>query len=174
MRIVLNTFGSFGDIHPYMALALELQSRGHVPVIATMEIYREKIEGAGLEFCAVRPNIPQPQDQDSELIEKIMEPKTGARFLTEELIFPAVRDSYADLLQAVAGADLLVTHPAAPAGPLVGRKAGMPWISTVLAPLSFFSAYDPPVPPFWQWTSKLNVLGPRFMRFFLDAMARRY
>ncbi len=174
MRIVLNTFGSFGDIHPYMALALELQSRGHVPVIATMEIYREKIEGAGLEFCAVRPNIPQPQDQDSELIEKIMEPKTGARFLTEELIFPAVRDSYADLLQAVAGADLLVTHPAAPAGPLVGRKAGMPWISTVLAPLSFFSAYDPPVPPFWQWTSKLNVLGPRFMRFFLDAMKSSY
>jgi hypothetical protein len=23
MRIVLNTFGSFGDIHPYMALAME-------------------------------------------------------------------------------------------------------------------------------------------------------
>lgn len=174
MRIVLNTFGSFGDIHPYMALALELQSRGHVPVIATMEIYREKIEGAGLEFFAVRPNIPQPQDQDSELIEKIMEPKTGARFLTEELIFPAVRDSYADLLKAVAGADLLVTHPAAPAGPLVGRKTGMLWISTVLAPLSFFSAYDPPVPPFWQWTSKLNVLGPRFMKFFLDTMKSSY
>ncbi|HSK65160.1 MAG TPA: glycosyltransferase [Pyrinomonadaceae bacterium] len=174
MRIVLNTFGSFGDIHPYMALALELQSRGHVPVIATMEIYREKIEGAGLEFFAVRPNIPQPQDQDSDLIEKIMEPKTGARFLTEELIFPAVRDSYADLLQAVAGADLLVTHPAAPAGPLVGRKTGMPWISTVLAPLSFFSAYDPPMPPFWQWTSKLNVLGPRFMKFFLDTMKSSY
>ena len=174
MRVVLNTFGSFGDIHPYMALAMELQSRGHVPVIATMEIYREKIEGAGLEFCPVRPNIPQPKDQDSELIEKIMEPKTGARFLTEEVIFPAVRDSYADLLLATAGADLLVTHPAAPAGPLVGRKLGMPWISTVLAPLSFFSAYDPPVPPFWQWTSKLNVLGPRFMRFFLDTMKSSY
>ena len=174
MRIVLNTFGSFGDIHPYMALAMELQSRGHVPVIATMEIYREKIEGAGLEFSPIRPNIPQPKDQDSDLIEKIMEPKTGARFLTEELIFPAVRDSYADLLQAVAGADLLVTHPAAPAGPLVGRKTGLPWVSTVLAPLSFFSAYDPPVPPFWQWTSKLSIFGPRFMRFFLDTMKSSY
>lgn len=174
MRIVLNTFGSFGDIHPYMALAMELQSRAYVPVIATMEIYREKIEGAGLEFFPIRPNIPQPKDQDSDLMEKIMEPKTGARFLTEELIFPAVRDSYADLLQAVAGADLLVTHPAAPAGPLVGRKTGMPWVSTVLAPLSFFSAYDPPVPPFWQWTSKLSLFGPRFMRFFLDTMKSSY
>src|ERR1043165_6335379 len=119
MRIVLNTFGSFGDIHPYMAIALELQSRGHEPVIATMEIYREKIEGAGLEFFPIRPDIPEPKDQDAELIEKIMEPKTGGRFLTEEAIFPAVRDSYEDLFEAVKGADLLITHPAAPAGPLV-------------------------------------------------------
>ena len=168
MRIILNTFGSFGDIHPYMAIAMELQRRGHAPVVATMEIYREKIEGAGLEFAPVRPNIPQPKEQDEELIKKIMEPKTGPRFLTEGLIFPAVRDSYEDLLKTVNGADLLVTHPAAPAGPLLGRKTGMPWVSTVLAPFSFISAYDPPVPPFWQWTRKLRVLGPGVMKFLLN------
>lgn len=174
MRVVLNTFGSFGDIHPYMAIAMELQRRGHTPVIATMEIYREKIEGVGLEFFPVRPNIPQPKEQDPELIEKIMEPKTGPRFLTEGLVFPAVRDSYADLIEAVAGADLLVTHPAAPAGPLVGRKTGMPWVSTVLAPFSFISAYDPPVPPFWQWTRKLSVLGPEIMGFLLNLSKSQY
>ncbi|HJP93628.1 MAG TPA: nucleotide disphospho-sugar-binding domain-containing protein [Pyrinomonadaceae bacterium] len=174
MRIILNTFGSFGDIHPYMAMALELQRRGHSPVVATMEIYREKIEGAGLGFAPVRPNIAQPSEQDPELIEKIMEPKTGPRFLTEQVVFPAVRDSYADLLQAVAGADLLVTHPAAPAGPLVGRKTGMRWVSTVLAPFSFISAYDPPVPPYWQWTRKLSVLGPEVMGFLLRVMKNSY
>src|SRR5687767_7584849 len=174
MRIVLNTLGTFGDVHPYMALAMELQSRGHVPVIATMGIYREKVEGTGLEFFPVRPNVPQPQDQDRELIEKIMDPKAGPRFLTEEVVFPAIRDSYADLLQAVSDADLLVTHPAAPVGPLVGRKTGMPWISTVLAPLSFFSAYDPPVPPYMQWTRRFSVLGPRFNKLFLDFMKSSY
>lgn len=168
MRIVLNTFGSFGDIHPYMAIAIELQRRGHVPVIATSDVYREKIEGAGLQSVPVRPNLPQPGDQAADLIDKIMQPKTGPRFLMDEVIYPAVRDSYEDLVRAVAGADLLVTHPAAPAGPLVGRKTGMPWISTVLAPFSFFSAYDPPVPPFWQWTRKMSVLGPGFMKFALD------
>ena len=174
MRIILNTFGSFGDIHPYMAIALELQRRGHTPVIATMEIYREKVEGAGLEFAPVRPDIPEPRQQDPELIEKIMEPRTGPRFLMEGVVFPAVRDSYEDLSKAVAGADLLVTHPAAPAGPLLGRKIGLPWISTVLAPISFFSAYDPPVPPIWQWTSKLSLLGPGFMKYFLGAMKNTY
>jgi UDP:flavonoid glycosyltransferase YjiC (YdhE family) len=174
MRIILNTFGSFGDIHPYMAIAMELQRRGHVPVVATMEIYREKIEGAGLEFAPVRPDIPQPSEQDAKFIEKLMEPMTGPRFLTEQVIFPAVRDSYADLLQVVAGADLLVTHPAAPAGPLVARKTGIPWISTVLAPFSFYSSYDPPVPPFWQWTRYFSLLGPGFMRLALGAMKSGY
>ena len=174
MRIILNTFGSFGDIHPYMAIAMELQRRGHSPVIAAMEGYREKISGAGLEFASVRPDIPTPKEQGSELVEKIMEPITGPRFLMEGLVFPAVRDSYEDLLKAIAGADLLVTHPAAPAGPLVGRKTGMSWISTVLAPLSFVSAHDPPVPPFWQWTSKLSVLGPGVMGFLLNTMKNSY
>lgn len=173
-RIILNTFGSFGDIHPYMAIAMELKRRGHEPVIATMQVYREKVEGIGVEFVPVRPHIAQPKEQDPELIKKIMEPKTGPRFLTEEVVFPAVRESYADLLPAVAGADLLVTHPAAPAGPLVGRKTGMPWISTVLAPLSFFSAYDPPMPPFWQWFTKLSVLGPGVMGFLLRLTMSTY
>jgi UDP:flavonoid glycosyltransferase YjiC (YdhE family) len=174
-RIVLNTWGSFGDVHPYMAIALELRARGHKPVIATMEVYREKIEAAGLELAPVRPNIPPPKEQDRELIEKIMEPRTGPQFLMGEIVYPAVRDSYQDLLAAVDGADLLITHPAAPAGPLIGRKTGMPWISTVLAPLSFFSVYDPPIPPVMQWTTRVfKLLGPRFLKLFFDVMKSEY
>lgn len=174
-RIVLNTWGSFGDVHPYLAIALELRARGHRPVIATMEGYREKIEAAGLELAPVRPNIPAPKEQSPELIEKIMEPRTGPQFLMEEIVYPAIRDAYQDLLIAVEGADVLITHPAAPAGPLVGRKTGMPWISTVLAPLSFFSVYDPPIPPVMQWTTTLfKFLGPRFLKLFFDVMKSEY
>src|SRR5262245_22254154 len=169
-KIVLSTFGSFGDIHPYMAIALELKSRGHETTIATMEFYREKILDAGFGFAAVRPNVPGPKEQNAELVERIMDPRSGPKFLMEELIFPAVREAYEDLLQASSGADLLITHPAAPAGPLVGYKTGMLWISTVLAPMSFFSHYDPPVPPYWPWLNKLTVLGPGFMKFFHGLM----
>src|SRR5436190_2854685 len=174
MRIIISTFGSFGDLHPYMSLAMELQARGHTPVIATMQYYREKIQEAGLEFAAVRPNLPQPKWQDQELIEKIMEPRSGPKFLTEEIIHAALPESYSDLLEVTKGADLLITHPAAPAGPLVGYKTGIPWISTVLAPFSFFSAYDSPVPPYWQWTTIFRVLGPRFMKFMLDTMKGQF
>ena len=43
MRIVLSSFGTLGDIHPLIALALELQQRGHVPVLAVPELFRSKI-----------------------------------------------------------------------------------------------------------------------------------
>ncbi len=65
-RIVLSTFGSFGDVHPYVAIALELKARGHAPVIATSEVYREKMEARGIEFCPVRPELPS-LDQPEEL-----------------------------------------------------------------------------------------------------------
>jgi rhamnosyltransferase subunit B len=173
-RIILATFGSFGDIHPYMAIAMELKARGHDPVIATSALYRDKIEGADLPFAPVRPDLPPPQQQDQELMERVMEPKSGPRVLLEELILPHVRESYADLLDVVSGADLLVSHPTTLAGPLVARKTGIPWISTVLAPMSFFSAYDPPVPPYWPWISKLRVLGPRVMKALLGFMQNLY
>lgn len=167
-RIVLNTFGSFGDIHPYMAIALELRRRGHDPIIATSGLYQEKIEAAGLEIFPVRPNLPPPQEQDDELMRKVMHPRNGPLFLIRDIILAALRDSVEDLEQAIRGADVLVTHPASPAGPLVARKTNTPFISTVLAPMSFVSAYDPPVPPYWAWVNQFRVLGPGFMRFILN------
>lgn len=173
-RIVLTTFGSFGDIHPYMAVALELRARGHVPVIATSEIYREKIEGAGVLFHPVRPDVQGPEDPGTEeLLRKIMEPQTGGEFLFKEVLLPHLRDSYDDLLVAVEGADLLVTHIVTFAGPLVAQKTGIPWISTVLAPISLWSAHDPFVPPNMPWLSPLlRAAGAGFNRVFLSLTGR--
>jgi rhamnosyltransferase subunit B len=173
-RIVLTTFGSYGDIHPYMAIAMELLKRGHHPLIATSELYREKMQAAGFDFVPVRPNIPPPHEQDSVMMEKVMEPKTGSKFLLNEMLFPYLREGYDDLLQAVAGADLLLTHPITFAGPLVAQKTGIPWVSSVLAPLSFFSTYDPPVPPFWQWMRHIQIFGPRVVTVCFKQIMKLY
>jgi rhamnosyltransferase subunit B len=173
-RIVLTTFGSYGDIHPYMAIATELRSRGHLPVIATSELYREKMQTAGFDFFPVRPHIPPPQEQDAAMMEKVMDPKSGSGFLFNEMLFPFVRDGYEDLLRAIDGADLLLTHPISLAGPLVAQKTGIPWVSSVLAPASFLSAYDPPVPPFWPWMRHVQLFGPRFVAAFFNQAKKYY
>ncbi len=147
-RIVISTFGSFGDIHPYIAIALELKVRGHSPVIATSEVYREKLDALRLEFHRVRPDIPSYEDADelSRLAVELMEPKGGTEKVIE-LFTRNLPEVYEDLDAAVEGADLLLTHPLPLVGPIVAQKRGLPWVSSVLAPISFFSAYDPPVLP---------------------------
>ncbi len=160
-RIILSTFGSFGDIHPFVAVALELKARGHQPVIATSEIYREKMETVGLEFHPVRPDMPsidQP-DEVAKVVGEVMDPRRGPEAVGDMLI-PYLRDIYDDLEAATAGADLLLTHVLPFAGTLVAQKKGLPWISSVLAPASFLSVYDPIVPPQWPWLYHLMRLTP--------------
>ena len=71
-RGVFTTWGSFGDLHPFMALALELKQRGYVLVIATSPIYREKVEAEGIGFYPVRPDLPPPDAETSaEIIRRV-------------------------------------------------------------------------------------------------------
>ena len=161
-RIVFSTFGSFGDVHPYVAVALELKARGHHPVIATSEIYREKIALLGLEFHPVRPVVPSYDEPDktTRLLEKVMDARTGTEAVFNTLIIPHLRDTYDDLSAAVRGADLLLTHPLSVPAPSVVEKTGIRWVSSVLAPGSMLSIYDPPVPPQFPALHGLMTLHP--------------
>src|SRR5690242_8046850 len=91
-RIVLTTFGSFGDLHPYLALALELKARGHQPVLATADVYCARIEALGIEFHSTRPQVPAIDDPQARVIlEKAMDTKRGPEYMLRELLLPAVR-----------------------------------------------------------------------------------
>lgn len=166
-RIVLSTFGSFGDIHPYVAIALELKARGHHPVIATSEVYREKMEVAGIEFVPIRPDMPSYDEPDKliKLSTDLIDRKTGTERVIG-LFTGNLKEVYDDLDAAVEGADLLVTHLLPLVGPIVAQKRGLPWVSTVLAPLSFFSAYEPPVAPQMPSLYHIIKLSPVLGRLF--------
>ena len=165
-RIILSTFGSFGDVHPYIALALELKARGHHPVIATSETYREKTDALGLELHPVRPVVPSYNEPDeiSRMLEKLMDARTGTEEVINTFILPHLRDIYEDLRAAVCDADLFVTHPLSFPGPLIVEQTGIRWVSSVLAPASMLSVYDPPVPPQLPALHRLMSLHPVFAR----------
>lgn len=147
MRIVLSNIGTYGDIHPLIAIALELKRRGHAPVMALPAVYEQKIKPLGLEFHAIRPDI---DPKNTLLVEMVYDVKQGTERGLREFLFPVLRQTYDDLLHAATQpkrADLLLIGELNYAGPLVAEKTGIPWASYVLAPFSFFSAYDPPVLP---------------------------
>ncbi len=171
-RIVLNTFGSFGDLHPYLAVAIELRRRGHNPVVATAEVYRTKVQAEGVSFAAIRPNLGDLIGND-EFIKKLWHPRRGSEYLIRDYIMPAVEGSYEDLLPVCANADLLLTHFATFAAPLVAEKLNLKWLSIALQPAVFLSRYDQPVLAPAPWLRHLAFLGPTFMGAILSLGKRR-
>ncbi|MBD2099650.1 nucleotide disphospho-sugar-binding domain-containing protein [Leptolyngbya sp. FACHB-261] len=174
-RIVLATVGSFGDLHPYLAIALELKARGHQPIIVTTEFYRTKIEAEGLEFHPMRPNISPEGEQSREWFKRSMDAQRGTEYVVRELFLPHLRDSYEDMKSALQnGADLVVTHPLTWGARLLAEKRGLPWVSSVLAPISFTSAYDPSILPTSQGNLSLRGLPPWFNRPLLKLGKLRF
>jgi rhamnosyltransferase subunit B len=165
-HIVITSLGSLGDIYPYLGLARQLTQRGHDTLFATSAYYRALIEGEGVDFWPIRPEV---DPADHAMIRRLMDPKRGPELLIKEVLIPHLRDSYADLTAATHGADLLVTHPITFAGPVVAERQQIKWVSTVLAPMSFFSAYDLPVFPYPLWLAWLRRLGPSLSRVLMRA-----
>ncbi len=164
MRIVLSNIGTYGDINPLIALALELKRRGHAPVMALPEVYRSRIAPVGLEFHAIRPDI---DPNNNVLVEMVYDIKHGTEHGLRNFLFPALRQTYDDLLDAATKpvrADLLLLGELNYAGPIVAEVTGIPWASYVLAPLSFFSAFDPPVLPPYPKLAKADKRVPGFGR----------
>ena len=118
-RILFASIGSLGDLHPCIALALELKRRGHSITIASTPFYRENIETLGFAFARLRPNW-DPTDKD--LIARCENLKRGPEVLFRDLILPHIRDTYADLKLAAANADLMIAGELNFAAPLVAEN----------------------------------------------------
>ncbi len=176
LRIVLSNIGTFGDINPLIAIALELKRRGHMPVMALPNVYRPKIEPLSLEFHALRPDI---DTANKLLIEMVYDVKKGTETGLREFLYPVLRQTYDDLLDAAtkpARADLMLLGELNYAGPIVAEMTGIKWASYVLAPFSFFSAFDPPVlPPFPKLARADKVAGMgRAMRRLARFVTRKW
>ena len=160
MRIVLSNIGTFGDINPLIAIALELKRRGHKPVMAVPAVYGPKILPLGIEFHPVRPDL---DPKNTLLAEMVYDVRKGTERGLREFLFPALRETYDDLNAAATTpvrADLLLLGELNYAGPIVAEITGIPWASYVLAPLSFFSAYDPPVLPMYPRLARADKAVP--------------
>ena len=139
-RVLVASIGSLGDLHPLLAMGLELQRRGHRVAVASIEFYRSKIEALGLEFRSLRPNW---DPTDHELIAQCEDMRTGPEVLVRKLVLPNLRDTCEDLITAAADADVMVANELLFAAPLTAEKLGIPWASAILSPGSFLSVHDP-------------------------------
>jgi UDP:flavonoid glycosyltransferase YjiC (YdhE family) len=158
-KIVLATFGSYGDLNPYLAIGTALSRQGADVVIASSSVYRRAVERHKLAFAPLRPEI---NEADTEILRKVLDPRRGAEFLTRKLLMPAVDETFEDLNRACDGADLVVSHVLVYAGRVVAEYRKVPWMMVILQPMALFSAYEMPIFPPLNFLKYLRFLGPGF------------
>ncbi len=170
-KILLTTFGSYGDLHPYLAMARVLKANGDDVTIATHAEYQEQVERIGVRFVPMKPGLDEVGPQETWSA-KANNSLRGTEFIVRTLIMPYLDDSYQTIKAAATGQDLIISHVLTFATPLVAEELGIPWVSCALQPSPFFSAYDPPALGFMTFLPRMKFLGPTFMRWFLRLLAK--
>lgn len=156
-KIVIATFGSLGDLNPFVALAHALKRQGFEPVVATSEFYRSWIEGEGSSFAPLRPDVSEVTERLGMDIGEIARRVTqDDGFMFRELIFPYLRQGYEDVVAASEGAVAIVAHSIAFSAQIAAERRRLPLVNVVLSPLFLMSARDPP-----QGERSPFVRGPR-------------
>lgn len=171
-RILLTTFGSYGDLNPYIAIARVLKANGDQVTIATHTHYREQVERVGIRFVPVKPG-EEELGPPEVWTARANHPLTGSQFVIRSLVLPFLEDSYRIIKEIAPEHDLIISHVLTFASPIVAEELGIPWISTVLQPSVFFSAYDPPKLGFFTFLPRLMFLGPRFMKWLLGSLVKQ-
>ena len=166
-RILLTTLGSLGDLHPYIALGLGLRDRGHEIVFVTIKDYQAAIEAVGFEFQLLGEDFMNVGDP--EMVAMMMDRQKGTERVFKDYLMVNLRDNYHHLLAAAKGVDFMLAHEVVFAAPLVAEMLDLNWATGILAPGSFFSAYDPFVLPPYPFVAKLRWLGPKVNRLIRDA-----
>jgi UDP:flavonoid glycosyltransferase YjiC (YdhE family) len=160
--------GSLGDLHPMIALGLELRRRGHEVVISTWNGYAEKIGMLGFEFVPLRPSL---DPNDKELIKRAVDTRNGPETVIRELVLPYLDDMFEDLKTACDGADAVVTGELLYVARSLREITGINWITTTLSPLTLFSFHDPGIYPGAGFLELLRPL-PVFVHRGIFAFAR--
>lgn len=148
MRIVLVSVGTLGDVHPFVAVAIELAAAGLTPVLAAAESCRAIADRHGIAFHPVRPDgaeLLADMGLDEATVARAVASDLG--FVIDRVILPYADRTLADLGAAMAGADLALCGSFSVLGRIAAEAAGVPVMSLLLQPMALFSADDPPVTP---------------------------
>ncbi|MBT2383228.1 glycosyltransferase [Streptomyces sp. ISL-11] len=146
MKISLLTFGTRGDVHPFIALGAGLVARGHEVALATSADFREMVEKAGLNFREI-PGSGKDYFATPAVVDSIRKSPSSIRTALKmpKPSLDEVVESMERMYEAGQDADFmlnaLITRGVGYAGP------GVPWGTVSWWPITAtgeFRAYNTP------------------------------
>lgn len=141
MRVVVATFGTAGDVLPFVHLGRALRQRGHSVELVTDVAHREAVERAELT-----PRTPITRYDPVALTKDpaYASPTVGPYRLWTDLFVPLVADMFRAVGEALKSpASVVLVHPWCFGALYAAQAAKVPAASVSMAPLSWWSVEDP-------------------------------
>lgn len=142
-RIVLLTWGSHGDVVPFVALAKALQAAGYGVALGAQPYHAEFIRRYGIEFLALGGETSA--ERYKQLMEALVleaNPRKQMRALLHEMLLPDLDGQYQDSLSAVRDADLVIAHWMQLAGMMAAETLHKPCVTVSLNPVGISVVAD--------------------------------
>ncbi|MBA3470565.1 MAG: glycosyltransferase family 1 protein [Herpetosiphonaceae bacterium] len=145
MRLTLLTWGTRGDIQPYVALGTGLQAAGHTVRLAAPALFKDMVIEHGLEFFPLAGDPRQMiANETTNTRLETRNPLQAMRHITQ-LFAPLIEPMLDDGLKACAGADAIIYGPFVWAGAHIAEALDVPCMLAVLCPLYPTSAFPNPM-----------------------------
>jgi len=145
LRVTITTGGSRGEVQPYVALGLGLETAGHDVRISAPAAYQQFVRDRGLGF---HPISGDPHQLVSELLEAGHNPVRFARRF-RRILGSLMEQNLQEYLAACRDAEVIVYSPVGFLGYYVAEALGVPRVGAALYPLFSRTRYFPSsiVPP---------------------------
>jgi len=174
-RITVVSMAFWGDVMPFVPIANELARRGHDVTFAVPEGFWPVLGGEAFALAPVGTQFsPRELDQHGDRLERASSPlgtARAARFWIGEFGVRPLHSIHAALMDATAGADLVLTHPTAGfAARMVAEERGIPWVTGQLFPMLIPTSDH--LPPGWPLEAVVRNPSARHARFAWGAMER--
>ncbi|WP_288929735.1 glycosyltransferase [uncultured Maritimibacter sp.] len=180
MRILILTYGSRGDVQPFVALGRALVARGHEVTLGTARRFETFVREAGLGFAPMSDAMLNLLDTEAgrdmmESTQGVLQSLKWTVMLTRT-VGPAQAELIGDSWAAAEAVDpdLIVFHPKTYAGPHIAEKRGIPAVLAMLVPMMVPTGERPNVgfpDTGWQWWNRFSY---RFVNRTLAFSAGRH
>ncbi len=164
-RLVMTTFGSTGDLNPFIALGLALRVRGHDVIFAVEANFQKQLTLLGFPVRLLTGNQEKALAPFRHQIFNTDQPLTSLKLLVDHYILPALPAKVAELREICQQADLLISVAPQFAASIVAELVQIPLLSVVLVPSTLPSASIAAQPLSIDLPAALQRLSNRFSWF---------
>ena len=135
MRWLLTSWGSRGDLHPFLALGRGLVARGHEVSLVGHPEWEAETRAVGLRFVATdEPSRHDLLQNHPEIFSRKWGGLASLRALVQHAIAPGFAPTLNALRAEAPAHDAIVAHHFVFPAPIAAELAGKPWATVSLAP----------------------------------------